>query len=268
MHLNLEQWFGHQYISLIAAVNDDGFERGDYWSLVISFQQVYICSNSVDARQQLIEMARQLTFIPVDMGALSSAKEIENMPLHLFTAWKGPVLTAVALSIFFFAYSFVRDIIHPYMKTRQSFFYKIPLEIVNRTLPVVAIVLLALVYLAGQLAAVYQLIYGTKFRRFPLWLEGWLESRKQLGLLSFFFGCIHVLYSLCLPMRRSERYLMLNMAYQQVCVFYSSDIQWTCFFFSYVQTFILDFTLWGCGWCYNNNNNNSYNLKIYEYIHK
>ncbi len=209
------------------------------------FLQVYICSNSVDARQQLIEMARQLTFIPVDMGALSSAKEIEKMPLHLFTAWKGPVLTAVALSIFFFAYSFVRDIIHPYMKTRQSFFYKIPLEIVNRTLPVVAIVLLALVYLAGQLAAVYQLIYGTKYRRFPPWLEGWLESRKQLGLLSFFFGCIHVLYSLCLPMRRSERYLMLNMAYQQVCVCstpVTSSRSTVCF----VQTFIV-FTFWGCG---------------------
>ncbi|TRY85050.1 hypothetical protein DNTS_009550 [Danionella cerebrum] len=181
-----------------------------------SSRQVYICSNSTEARQQLIEMARQLSFIPVDMGTLSSAREIENMPLHLFTAWKGPVLTAVALSIFFFAYTFTRDIIYPYMKTRQSFFYKIPLEIVNRTLPCVAMVLLALVYLAGQLAAGYQLFYGTRYRRFPPWLDGWLESRKQLGLLSFFYGCIHVLYSLCLPMRRSERYLLLNMAYQQV----------------------------------------------------
>lgn len=143
------------------------------------------------------------------------------MPLRLFSDWKGPVLTAVALSIFFFAYSFVRDIIHPYMKNKQSFFYKIPLEMVNRTLPVVAITLLALVYLAGQLAAVHQLCYGTKYRRFPHWLEGWLQSRKQLGLLSFFFACVHVLYSLCLPMRRSERYLLLNMAYQQVCMCFS-----------------------------------------------
>ncbi|KAI5106289.1 metalloreductase STEAP2-like [Silurus meridionalis] len=179
-------------------------------------RQVYICSNSVEARQQVIELARQLSFIPVDMGTLSLAKEIENMPLRLFSDWKGPVLTAVALSIFFFAYSFIRDIIHPYMKNRQSFFYKIPLEMVNRTLPVVAITLLALVYLAGQLAAAHQLFYNTKFRRFPFWLQGWLQSRKQLGLLSFYFACIHVLYSLCLPMRRSERYLLLNMAYQQV----------------------------------------------------
>ncbi|XP_053715536.1 metalloreductase STEAP2 isoform X2 [Synchiropus splendidus] len=178
--------------------------------------QVFICSDSVLARQQIMELARQLTFQPVDMGPLSSSRDIENMPIQLFPGWKGPVLTAVALSIFFFAYSFIRDIIHPYVKYKQSDFYKIPIEMVNRTLPTVAITLLALVYLAGQLASVHQLYYGTKYRRFPHWLEGWLQSRKQLGLLSFFLAAVHVLYSLCLPMRRSERYLLLNTAYQQV----------------------------------------------------
>lgn len=163
-----------------------------------------------------MELARQLNFHPVDMGTLSSSRDIERMPIQLFPGWKGPVLAAVAISIFFFAYSFVRDIIHPYVKYKQSDFYKIPIEIVNQTLPTVAITLLALVYLAGQLAAVHQLYYGTKYRHFPHWLEGWLQSRKQLGLLSFFLASVHVLYSLCLPMRRSERYLLLNTAYQQV----------------------------------------------------
>ncbi|KAL1006711.1 hypothetical protein UPYG_G00075760 [Umbra pygmaea] len=189
--------------------------RQPCWDSCYTYSKVYICSNSVEGRQQIMELTRQLNFIPVDMGALSSSREIENMPLRLFPDWKGPVLAAVALSIFFFVYSFIRDIIHPYVKSNQSDFYKIPIEMVNRTLPTVAITLLALVYLAGQLAAVHQLYYGTKYRRFPHWLEGWLQSRKQLGLLSFFLGCVHVLYSLCLPMRRSERYLLLNMAYQQ-----------------------------------------------------
>lgn len=178
--------------------------------------QVFICSDSVEARQQIMELARHLNFQPVDMGTLSSSRDIENMPIQLFPGWKGPVLAAVALSIFFFAYSFVRDIIYPYVKYKQSDFYKIPMEMVNRTLPTVAITLLALVYLAGQLAAAHQLYYGTKYRHFPHWLEGWLQSRKQLGLLSFFLAAVHVLYSLCLPMRRSERYLLLNTAYQQV----------------------------------------------------
>ncbi|KAK1885090.1 Metalloreductase STEAP2 [Dissostichus eleginoides] len=198
-----------------------GFNVISAWAMQMSCPkdastQVYICSDSAEARQQIMELARQLHFLPVDMGALSSSRDIENIPIRLFPGWKGPVLAAVALSIFFFAYSFVRDIIHPYVKHKQSDFYKIPIEMVNRTLPTVAITLLALVYLAGQLAAAHQLYYGTKYRHFPHWLEGWLQSRKQLGLLSFFLAAVHVVYSLCLPMRRSERYLMLNTAYQQV----------------------------------------------------
>ncbi|XP_054622062.1 metalloreductase STEAP2 [Dunckerocampus dactyliophorus] len=178
--------------------------------------QVFVCSDSVEARHQIMELARQLNFQPLDMGTLSSSQDIENMPLRLFPGWKGPVLAAVTLSIFFFAYSFIRDIIHPYLKYKQSDFYKIPIEMVNRTLPTVAITLLALVYLAGQIAAAHQLYYGTKYRHLPHWLEGWLQCRKQLGLLSFFLASIHVLYSVCLPMRRSERYLLLNTAFQQV----------------------------------------------------
>ncbi|XP_078272883.1 metalloreductase STEAP2-like [Rhinoraja longicauda] len=180
--------------------------------------QIYICSNVVEARQLIIELARQLGFIPVDMGMLASAKEIENMPLYLFTHWRGPVLVAIGLAIFFYIYSFIRDIVHPYVKNKQSDFYKIPIEIVNKTLPVVAITLLSLVYLAGLLAAALQIHSGTKYRRFPVWLEHWLQCRKQLGLLSFFFASVHAVYSLCLPMRRSERYFYLNMAYQQVHV--------------------------------------------------
>lgn len=128
------------------------------------------------------------------------------------------MLVAIGLAIFFYIYSFIRDIVHPYVKNKQSDFYKIPIEIVNKTLPVVAITLLSLVYLAGLLAAALQLYSGTKYRRFPVWLEHWLQCRKQLGLLSFFFASVHAVYSLCLPMRRSERYFYLNMAYQQVHV--------------------------------------------------
>lgn len=197
-----------------------GFNVISAWALQLgpkdASRQVYICSNNIQARQQVVELARQLNFTPIDVGSLSSAREIENLPLQLFTLWRGPVVVAISLAIFFFLYSFVRDVIHPYARNQQSDFYKIPIEIVNKTLPVVAITLLSLVYLAGLLAAAYQLYYGTKYRRFPPWLETWLQCRKQLGLLSFFFASVHVAYSLCLPMRRSERYLFLNMAYQQV----------------------------------------------------
>ncbi|XP_043960724.1 metalloreductase STEAP2 [Gambusia affinis] len=198
-----------------------GFNIISAWAMQQSYPkdastQVFICSDSIEARQLIMELARQLNFQPVDMGPLSLSRYIENIPVQLFPGWKGPVLAAVALSIFFFGYSFVRDIIHPYVKHKQSDFYKIPIEIVNHTLPTVAITLLALVYLAGQLAAAHQLYYGTKYKQFPHWLESWLQSRKQLGLISFFLAAVHILYSLSLPLRKSERYLLLNTAYQQI----------------------------------------------------
>ncbi|XP_048866967.1 metalloreductase STEAP2-like isoform X1 [Brienomyrus brachyistius] len=179
-------------------------------------RKVYICGDSVEARGQVLDLARRLNFEPVDMGALCSARDIEDTPLRLFSAWRGPVLAAVGLSVLFFAYSFTRDVLHPYVHSRRSDFYKIPVEVVNRTLPGAALTLLALAYLAGLLAAAHQLYHGTKYRRFPAWLEGWMQSRKQLGLLGFFLACVHVLYSLCLPLRRSERYQLLNTAFQQV----------------------------------------------------
>ena len=77
-------------------------------------------------------------------------------------------------------------------------------------------VLLSLVYLPGVLAAALQLRRGTKYQRFPDWLDHWLQHRKQIGLLSFFCAALHALYSLCLPLRRSHRYDLVNLAVKQV----------------------------------------------------
>ncbi|KAJ3611883.1 hypothetical protein NHX12_021896 [Muraenolepis orangiensis] len=160
-----------------------GFNVISAWAMQQSCPRTPAHSNSLEARQRVMELARRLHFQPVDMGALSSSRDIEDIPVRLFPAWRGPVLSSVALAIFFFAYSFARDIVHPYAKRGQSDFYKIPVETVNRTLPAVSVTLLALVYLAGQLAAAHQLYHAT---------------------------------NLCLPMRRSERYLLLNMVHANV----------------------------------------------------
>ncbi|XP_067843384.1 metalloreductase STEAP3-like isoform X2 [Heptranchias perlo] len=179
-------------------------------------KQVMICSDSQEARCIVADMARNMGFIPVDVGSLSSAKEIENLPLRLFPLWKIPVLLALGLFLFFYIYNFIRKVIHPYVIKGQNTFYKIPIDLVNVTLPCVAFVMLSLVYLPGVLAAIFQLRNGTKYRRFPHWLDQWLQQRKQLGLLSFFCGALHAVYSLCLPMRRSARYQLLNEAFKQV----------------------------------------------------
>ncbi|KAE8581762.1 hypothetical protein XENTR_v10024931 [Xenopus tropicalis] len=179
-------------------------------------KQVLLCSNCPEARSHVAGIARSLGFTPVDMGSLSSAREIENIPLRLLPFWKVPLVLALGLFLFFYLYNFVRAVLHPYLIENQNKFYKMPLELLNITLPCVSYVLLSLVYVPGVLAAFYQLRRGTKYRRFPHWLDQWLLHRKQIGLVSFFCACLHALYSLSLPMRRSARYLLISDAVKQV----------------------------------------------------
>ncbi|MBN3307530.1 STEA3 Metalloreductase, partial [Amia calva] len=179
-------------------------------------RQVLICSDSREAKSSVSHLARSMGFIPVDMGPLSSAKEIESIPLRLFPSWKTPVLCSLGLFCFFYGYNFIRGVIHPFVTKGQNSFYKIPVEIVNVSLPCVAYVMLSLVYVPGILAAFLQLRHGTKYRRFPGWLDRWLQQRKQIGLLSFLSAALHAVYSLCLPMRKSARYHLLNDAFKQV----------------------------------------------------
>nr|XP_042699069.1 metalloreductase STEAP3 isoform X3 [Chrysemys picta bellii] len=178
-------------------------------------KQVLICCDNQEAKRIVAEIAQVMGFTPVDMGSLSSACEIENIPLRLLPAWKIPVFLALGLFLCFYTYNFIRQVLHPYIREQKNKFYKIPVEVVNSTLPCVAYVMLSLVYLPGVLAASFQLHYGTKYRRFPDWLDQWLQHRKQIGLLSFFCAALHAVYSLCLPMRRSHRYQLINAAVKQ-----------------------------------------------------
>ncbi|XP_077368582.1 metalloreductase STEAP3 [Festucalex cinctus] len=179
-------------------------------------RQVFLCSNSSKAKSTVVAMCRRMGFCPVDMGLLSSSVEIENLPLYLFPSWGTPIVITLILFIFFYLYNFVRDVLHPFVTAGKSVFYKMPIETVNVTFPCVALVMLALVYMPGSLAALLQLRRGTKYHRFPGWLDKWLIKRKQFGLCSFLCAAMHAVYSLCLPMRKSARFNLLNAAFKQV----------------------------------------------------
>uniref|UniRef100_A0A8C6WAL1 STEAP family member 3 n=2 Tax=Nannospalax galili TaxID=1026970 RepID=A0A8C6WAL1_NANGA len=179
-------------------------------------RQVPICSDQPEAKRTISEMAHAMGFMPLDMGSLALAREVEAMPLRLLPSWKVPTLLALGLFVCFYTYNFIRDVLQPYVRENKNKFYKLPVSVVNTTLPCVAYVLLSLVYLPGVLAAALQLWRGTKYQRFPDWLDHWLQHRKQIGLLSFFCAMMHALYSFCMPLRRSHRYDLVNMALKQV----------------------------------------------------
>ena len=68
----------------------------------------------------------------------------------------------------------------------------IPTTTVNTSLAHHAITMLSLCYIPGLIASFLQLIRGTKYSRFPNWLDKWLRMRKQLGLLMLFSASLHV----------------------------------------------------------------------------
>nr|XP_019958926.1 PREDICTED: metalloreductase STEAP3 [Paralichthys olivaceus]XP_019958927.1 PREDICTED: metalloreductase STEAP3 [Paralichthys olivaceus]XP_019958928.1 PREDICTED: metalloreductase STEAP3 [Paralichthys olivaceus]XP_019958929.1 PREDICTED: metalloreductase STEAP3 [Paralichthys olivaceus]XP_019958930.1 PREDICTED: metalloreductase STEAP3 [Paralichthys olivaceus] len=197
-----------------------GFNTISAWTLQVGprdgSRQIFLCSDNPNAKNSVMQLCRRMGFVPVDMGFLSSSLEIENLPFYLFPSWHIPVICTLSLFFVFYLYNFLRDILHPFIKEGKSVFYKMPIETVNVTLPSVALVMLALVYLPGLCAAYLQLYWGTKYNRFPNWLDRWLTRRKQFGLCSFLCAVLHAVYSLCLPMRKSARYKLLNAAFKQV----------------------------------------------------
>ncbi|KFZ59867.1 Metalloreductase STEAP4, partial [Podiceps cristatus] len=177
--------------------------------------QVFVCGDDMEAKQMVMDIARALGLTPLDQGSLLAAQEIENYPLQLFPMWKFPVLLSLALIAFFFFYCLIRDIIYPYVYENKDFSFFIAISIPNRICPILALILLALVYLPGVLAAIIQLYRGTKYRRFPDWLDKWMLCRKQLGLVALAFASLHVLYTLVIPIRSFVRWRISNLIVSQ-----------------------------------------------------
>uniref|UniRef100_A0A7N8XZL6 STEAP family member 4 n=1 Tax=Mastacembelus armatus TaxID=205130 RepID=A0A7N8XZL6_9TELE len=81
-----------------------------------------------------------------------------------------------------------------------------PSDANRQVFPIVSLIMLSLCYLPGVIAAFLQLYRGTKYKRFPDWLDRWMLCRKQLGLLALGFASLHVLYTLIIPIRYYVRY--------------------------------------------------------------
>ena len=84
-----------------------------------------------------------------------------------------------------------------------------------------ALTMLALCYLPGCLAGYIQLFRGTKYSRFPKFLDRWLKMRKQLGLLMLLSASLHVILLFFLFLN-----LLFYLSYQnKSLIFYHFQIQ-------------------------------------------
>ena len=109
-----------------------------------------ICGDGPDSKAGVVQLAHRMGFSPLDMGCLGAAGALEEAPLRAFPSWRGPVLTTLLLFLFLYGYGSMKNVLFPYLALGQNHFYQLPLETVNQTLPAVAMVTLALVYLPGR----------------------------------------------------------------------------------------------------------------------
>ncbi|XP_029307870.1 metalloreductase STEAP4 [Cottoperca gobio] len=169
-------------------------------------RQVYLCGNDAEAKQAVSEIATKLGFAVVDKGSLSAARELEDFPLQLFPEWRLPLRVAIGLTAFFFFYVVITDVVYAYVVQGKDNSFRIMVSLANKVCPIVSLIMLSLCYLPGVIAAFLQLYRGTKYRRFPDWLDRWMLCRKQLGLIALGFAFLHVLYTLVIPIRYYVRF--------------------------------------------------------------
>jgi len=167
-------------------------------------KEVFYAGDVHAAKEEVSYLIRSLGFTPVDRGALRNAREIEDIPVQRFPLWKVPLIISTLLFAILFLLAFAKFQIcwtltwDSYKGWHWGRWETIPVTTVNSTLAVHALNLLALCYLPGCLAGWIQIFRGTKYSRFPNFLDKWLKMRKQLGLLMLFSASIHMCMSVAL----------------------------------------------------------------------
>ena len=157
-------------------------------------RNVFIASDHPIARDKVLMLAREMNFEAYNGGSLRTARHLEAYTRSLFPLWRRAVLAAILVLLFWSVYTMYMK----FIKTTTTSWHQLFLHMTNKVLCVSAITMLALVYMPSNLACIFQLAYGTKDRRFPVWLDKWLLSRKQLGLLTFAIGVFHAIVTLVL----------------------------------------------------------------------
>ncbi|XP_046863465.1 metalloreductase STEAP4-like [Xenia sp. Carnegie-2017] len=143
------------------------------WALELDIyggsRTVYICGDNAEAKKRtrtIMQISGRVHFTPLHQGSLKGAKAIEKKPMELFLGF----LYFVMWLFFILAYLI-----------RKVPFTIFPLREISIINAFTVIGLLEMVYLPGCIAAIVHLVYGTKYRRFPKWLDIWMKSRKQLS---------------------------------------------------------------------------------------
>lgn len=165
-------------------------------------KQVYVAGNNIDSRALVCDVVRTAGYTPVDRGNLSAAGAIEDIPVSLFPEWRKPFIIHISIFSIIYLMAFLKFQICWPLTWSENFLWElwhhIPMDNVNKSLAVHSLTTLCLCYVPGVMAGWLQLYRGTKYSRFPNWLDNWLKMRKQLGILMMFAASIHACLSVAI----------------------------------------------------------------------
>ncbi|XP_063054509.1 metalloreductase STEAP4-like [Engraulis encrasicolus] len=184
-----------------------GFNTVSAWALqsgaLDASRQVLLCGDDPGAKQAVVDIAHSLGLSAQDRGSLRAAGEIEDIPLQLFPMWRLPLWITAVLCLILIPYLIVYYIVYSYVEQGQDNIYRIMLSLPNKLSAILSLTLMALCYLPSSLAAILQLHNGTKYKRFPDWLDRWMLCRKQLGLIGLLFAVLHAVLVFVVPLSYS-----------------------------------------------------------------
>lgn len=160
-------------------------------------KEVFIAGDNGEAKASVAEVARVMGFHPVDWGSLQASRDIEDVPLKFMPSWKRPVAVVFGLFVFLWLLAFLSFQIcfNLYLGGWEWGWKHLGMQNFNRVIAILALWTLSFCYIPGLLAAYIQLWRGTKYSRFPKWLDDWLKMRKQLGLIMLGLAGIHACIS-------------------------------------------------------------------------
>jgi predicted dinucleotide-binding enzyme/DMSO/TMAO reductase YedYZ heme-binding membrane subunit len=172
-------------------MTDVGEAKGDV-------EIVPIAGDELNDKEKVIKLCNKIGFHATDVGGLKNALNIELSNVSTFKDWLYPSVISLLFFVFNFAWTFTFYYLFPKKPhTFLEFLSKFSLlGHANKVLGFTALQLLAFVYLGSVFASIYQLKNGTKYKRFPRYLDNWLRARKQFGLWAFYFATFHVIASL------------------------------------------------------------------------
>ena len=168
-------------------------------------KDIPVASDDLIAKKNVCTMIEAMGYRAIDNGMLKASRQLENIPLILFQNWHGPLLisTLVWFLLYFFqfwrSYMCSDNVIGWYPeKTIHGKIYNLLTNMlmkdIIKTCDGHALNILAACYLPGVLAAYVQLFRGTKYTKFPKWLNSWMIMRKKFGLLMLLSASIHGCY--------------------------------------------------------------------------